>query len=67
VTISSKPSWQQESQSDLPCPEQDIDDMAEMGYSVLGLYFTYTTQEGADYLISNTKPALLQNKNTVVK
>ncbi|XP_060081594.1 WD repeat-containing protein 27-like [Ylistrum balloti] len=67
VTISSKPTWKRIDQNEmLPTGDQNVEDEAETGCSVLGLYFTYLPQSG-DVEENSSKPVFLQHNSTVVK
>ncbi|XP_033734815.1 WD repeat-containing protein 27-like [Pecten maximus] len=68
VTISSKPTWKRVDQNEIvPTGDQDVEDEAEAGCSVLSLYFTFLPQGGAEVNDHSSKPAFLQHNSTVVK
>ena len=66
-TVSSKPVWQRVDQNELP-PIEDVDDEAEAGCSILGMFYTYVPQDEAPSRDrSATVPAFLTRESTVVK
>ncbi|OWF38257.1 WD repeat-containing protein 27 [Mizuhopecten yessoensis] len=67
VTISSKPTWKRVDQNEMePVGDQSLEDEAEAGCSVLGLYFTFLPQGGVE-VDNSSKPVFLQHKSTVVQ
>lgn len=65
VTISSKPSYQRRGDNGEPREEVNVQDVAETGCAVLGLYFSWVPED--DRGSSARSVGFLQRANTMIR